>query len=198
VCASRPAIGYSLGYLGEEECSRRQTGSAEQNGGNCAATGVFLSMFTLHAPLPCALGVAEGATDLEVEDASERVAPVSPLRRKLTRNWDEGEVVPEERRGARRFPFQSPVRYRSRDRDSRFGTTINLSGSGVLFTSDDPLRDGQRVQVTVDWPVMRPGGIPLVLDILGQVVRREADRVAVKVRKYEIRPFNTPHFYLSF
>lgn len=68
------------------------------------------------------------------------------------------------------------------------GKTLNISSTGILFTTDQILLPGVRVEVFVDWPVELDQSCPLQLVATGRVVRIEqAGRVAVDVIKSEFR-----------
>jgi len=67
------------------------------------------------------------------------------------------------------------------------GKTIDMSGSGLLFTSDRPLMLGQRLEVFVCWPACREGRRQLELAVYGVVVRTESGRAAISILGYEFR-----------
>ncbi|MBI1898728.1 MAG: PilZ domain-containing protein [Acidobacteria bacterium] len=96
-----------------------------------------------------------------------------------------------ERRGALRFPVEREVRFRTVGKRAGIagkGKTLNISSTGILFTTDQILLPGVRVEVFVDWPVELDQSCPLQLVATGRVVRIEqAGRVAVDVIKSEFR-----------
>jgi PilZ domain len=65
--------------------------------------------------------------------------------------------------------------------------TIDVSSSGLSFPSDKPLFIGQRLEVSLDWPVLLHGDIKLQLVLSGVVVRRDGPVVALKIREHDFR-----------
>jgi hypothetical protein len=56
-----------------------------------------------------------------------------------------------------------------------------------LFTADQTLTHGTRVEVEVDWPVKLDGKVPLKLVIQGSVVRLEKRSVALAFSRHRFR-----------
>jgi hypothetical protein len=96
-----------------------------------------------------------------------------------------------ERRGHRRFPIETEIRYRVTNKRgvkvSRLGTTINISSRGVLFTTAEGLAAGSSVTISMNWPVLLDGHCRLQLVATGFVVRVESGRAAATFRQYEFR-----------
>ena len=96
-----------------------------------------------------------------------------------------------ERRSAERFPLQLDVRYREMGRRSDcaqgIGSTKNVSGKGILFTTQHILRSGARVELSVDWPMRLDGKTPLRLVIQGRVVRSMNGHAVVMIQRHEFR-----------
>ena len=67
------------------------------------------------------------------------------------------------------------------------GLTINVSSSGLSFTSDRPLSIGQRLDLSVDWPVRLRGDIQLQLVLSGVVVRTTGVVTALRIERHEFR-----------
>jgi hypothetical protein len=67
------------------------------------------------------------------------------------------------------------------------GKTVNISSSGVLFTSEQPLLPGRRLELSVSWPAQLDNKCPLKLVARGKVVRSEAGKVAIEIQQYEFR-----------
>jgi hypothetical protein len=62
------------------------------------------------------------------------------------------------RRRAQRFPIEVPLCYRALgDSVWRFGTSANMSSSGLLFVGDMPLEPQMRLEVSFELPVSIPG-----------------------------------------
>ena len=99
-----------------------------------------------------------------------------------------------ERRGTSRFPVCEDVRYKviqSRAaKVSGCGSTLNMGSGGILFTTEDTLPVGRRVEVSVNWPVKLDGICPLQFVATGRVIRSNAHTAAVRIEKYEFRTRN--------
>ena len=65
------------------------------------------------------------------------------------------------------------------------GKTVNISSSGVLFTSDNELQPGERLELSISWPVRLDNKYPLRLVARGRVVRLEPGRVAMQIQQHE-------------
>ncbi|HZT28435.1 MAG TPA: PilZ domain-containing protein [Bryobacteraceae bacterium] len=96
-----------------------------------------------------------------------------------------------ERRTSPRFPIEQPVSYRILDaqpgQSTYKGVTLDMSSAGVLFTTDQQLERGKRLELCVYWPVALDSGCPLKLVAVGRVVRAEDGRAAMRIEKYEFR-----------
>ena len=103
-------------------------------------------------------------------------------------NIDETNI---DRRGAARFPLVRDVRYKIRSRrsveETGFGSTINMSSSGILFGTDRPLRPGIRLEVSVSWPAELNGTVPLQLVARGRVARSTTAVAAIEIQQREFR-----------
>jgi hypothetical protein len=53
------------------------------------------------------------------------------------------------------------------------GKTVNMSRSGLLFTTDRVLFPGSQIEIEMDWPVKRERGVSQKLLIVGKIVRSE-------------------------
>ena len=67
------------------------------------------------------------------------------------------------------------------------GKTVNISSSGVLFTSEQELLPGRRLELSVSWPAQLDNKCPLKLVARGKIVRSEPGRVAIEIQQYEFR-----------
>jgi hypothetical protein len=98
---------------------------------------------------------------------------------------------PEERRGSERMSISQPVHYRVLSRKdpetAASGKTLNMSSSGVLFTTAQPLLPGRRVELAIDWPAQLDNKCPLKLVARGRVVRFDGDRAALEILQHEFR-----------
>jgi hypothetical protein len=96
-----------------------------------------------------------------------------------------------ERRESSRFPLQENVQYRlvnSRDQNGvGSGRTLDMSSSGISFTTEAPLPPGCLLELAVDWPARLDGTCPLRLVAVGRVVRASRASAAVRIVRYEFR-----------
>jgi hypothetical protein len=106
----------------------------------------------------------------------------------------------KDRRGADRFPIEREVRYKALSKKSAdeagSGRTVNMSSNGILFTSDQILVPGRRLEISVSWPAQLNNQTPLKLVARGRVIRFEGGRAAIEIEQYEfrtaLRPANLP------
>ena len=96
-----------------------------------------------------------------------------------------------ERRSADRFPIERDVRYRVLNRrgsdESGLGKTVNMSSSGVLFTTDALLLPGKKLELAISWPAQLDNKCALKFVARGRVVRTESGMAAVAIQQYEFR-----------
>ncbi|MGO9260814.1 MAG: PilZ domain-containing protein [Bryobacteraceae bacterium] len=96
-----------------------------------------------------------------------------------------------ERRASTRYPLTLEVRYAVLDlfapAQTGSGRTIDLSSSGLSFTADRPLRTGQKLDLSIDWPVLLDGGVQLQLTLSGVVVRTNGTATALQIHRHEFR-----------
>lgn len=93
--------------------------------------------------------------------------------------------VPGERRSSSRFPIEREVRYKVLSK--RSGKTLNISSSGILFTTEHTLIPGKRIEMAISWPAQLDNRCALKLVARGRIVRSEAGRAAVEIQQYEFR-----------
>jgi hypothetical protein len=100
-----------------------------------------------------------------------------------------------ERRSRRRFPIEQDVRYQcvkgSRISAVGVGKTLEMSSREVRFTTQQPLRLGEKVRLAVDWPAVLHNSCPMKLELQGWVIRSEGEAAAVKIERYEFRTRGT-------
>ena len=98
-----------------------------------------------------------------------------------------------ERRASTRFALALEVGYTVSDRRARVpaktgtGRTVDVSSSGLSFTTDRHLLTGQRLKASIDWPVLLDGTTRLQLVLSGVVVRTDSTVVAVRIKRHEFR-----------
>jgi hypothetical protein len=71
--------------------------------------------------------------------------------------------------------------------DECIGKTINISSTGVLFTTDRILFPDDRLEISISWPAKLDGIHQLKLVAKGRVKRLERGRAAVAFERYVLR-----------
>jgi hypothetical protein len=98
---------------------------------------------------------------------------------------------PSERRARLRFPIGRDVYYRCLSggnvSDEGVGKIVNVSSSGVRFTTAHALSVGKRVEVTVEWPALIDNKCQMKLVIRGWVIRSDSNSAAIKTEHHEFR-----------
>ena len=101
------------------------------------------------------------------------------------------KVLSYERRGAKRYPIALEIAYWVAKPGEEFligkGRTVDISSSGILFTTDDTLPTGSEVTMEISWPIPLDGNCPLKLTMQGRVVRWGNNQAAVEVSRCEFR-----------
>ena len=96
-----------------------------------------------------------------------------------------------ERRTADRFPIERDVKYKILNKrngqEEGTGKTINISSAGVLFTTDQILLPGKRLELSISWPAQLDNKCQLKLVARGRVARLEQGRAAIEIQQYEFR-----------
>jgi len=97
-----------------------------------------------------------------------------------------------DRRASDRLAIGQEVRYKVLAKDKResktgVGKVLNMSSSGVLFSTETTLREGERVELTVSWPARLNEVTPLKLVAVGRVVRSEEKQAAIVIEKYDFK-----------
>lgn len=105
-------------------------------------------------------------------------------------------VVMSDRRRSNRFPIEREVRYKTLNQRSELlsgsGKTLNISSSGVLFTSDHEFPIGTRLEVSISWPAQLNEKCLLNLVARGRVTRFTKGQLAVQIQQYEFRTQSRP------
>ena len=106
------------------------------------------------------------------------------------------EVVNTERRKSSRFPIERDVRYKTLNQRTETlagnGKTLNISSSGVLFTSDHDLPVGTRLELSISWPAQLNDKCMLNLVARGRVTRHSKGQLALQIQQYEFRTQSRP------
>lgn len=99
-----------------------------------------------------------------------------------------------DRRASDRFPIEREVRYKilsKKHEEVGAGTTVNMSSNGVLFTTDQLLVPGRRLELNISWPAQLNSKVALKLVARGRIVRYEEGRAAMEIQQYEFRTQGT-------
>ncbi len=90
-----------------------------------------------------------------------------------------------------RFPLTLELRYAVGDPrapgKTGSGRTIDLSSSGLSFTTDTPPLTGEKLHVSINWPTLLDGNVQLQLIISGVVVRSKGTITALRSEHHEFR-----------
>ena len=101
------------------------------------------------------------------------------------------EPVQADRRHSDRFPIERDVRYRVMNKrggeEAGDGKTLNISSSGVLFTTAQMLLPGRRLELSINWPAQLNNKCALRLVARGRIVRFEKGSAALEIQQYEFR-----------
>ncbi len=100
------------------------------------------------------------------------------------------QTADTDRRGNDRFPIESELRYKVLDAkapETGLGRTLNMSSSGVLFTSESHLPVGRRIELSVDWPAELNESCGLKLVAQGRIIRSSTESAAICIDKYDFR-----------
>ena len=101
-----------------------------------------------------------------------------------------------DRRRSDRFAIEREIRYRALNKrggeEAGEGKTVNMSSSGVLFTSRQILRPGRRIELAISWPALLNNECALKLVARGRIVRFDNGLVAMEIQQYEFRTQSVP------
>lgn len=108
----------------------------------------------------------------------------------------EAEAPGAERRRSSRFPIERELRYKTLNQRAEVlsgsGKTLNISSSGVLFTSDHELPIGTRLEVSISWPAQLNEKVLLNLVARGRITRHHKGQLALQIQQYEFRTQSRP------
>ena len=106
-------------------------------------------------------------------------------------------MIHGDRRSDRRYDLELDLRYTYQSRGVTYlgsGRSRDLSGGGMLFTTDAPPPDGQDIELRVAWPFLLQNVCPLELVIRGKVLRTNERGTVVRMRDYEFRTCGSRSF----
>lgn len=100
-------------------------------------------------------------------------------------------TAPTDRRASQRLPIEQEVHYRVHSRNAAgitaCGQTVNISSSGVLFSTEQALLPGRSVELNITWPAQLDKKCALKLVAQCRVVRCQDGRAAVEIVQHEFR-----------
>jgi hypothetical protein len=106
------------------------------------------------------------------------------------------EMPSTERRRSSRFPIEREIRYKTLNQRTELmagvGKTLNISSSGVLFTSEHDMPLGTRLEVSISWPAQLNERCLLNLVARGRVTRHASGQLALQIQQYEFRTQSRP------
>lgn len=109
----------------------------------------------------------------------------------MSKPGDQPPIGTTERRRSSRFPIEREVRYRTLNQRSEIlsgiGKTLNISSSGVLFTTEHELPVGTRLEISISWPAQLNERCSLNLVARGRVSRLTKGQLALQIQQYEFR-----------
>ena len=95
-----------------------------------------------------------------------------------------------ERRSKFRFPLDLRVSYRTLGRGTPSageGWVVNMNRGGVLVSSRHEVSVGRRMELSIEWPSLLYGRVPLRFVTVGEVVRCDDSSFAVALARYHFR-----------
>lgn len=97
-----------------------------------------------------------------------------------------------ERRSAARYPVALKVSCKRLEHGVAIyagsGTTRNMSSKGLLVEVDQPLDDGQYVELFIRWPAGRQ-----TMHVLGRVLRCDLEGAAIQILQHAFGPRRGAH-----
>ena len=89
-------------------------------------------------------------------------------------------------RRQQRFPISIPVKYIV-GKVAGEGVTCNVGSDGLLVKTKCVFPQGKLIELSLDWPAMLDGRLPLQLDILGKIRWSNVRGTAVEILRYKYR-----------
>jgi hypothetical protein len=93
------------------------------------------------------------------------------------------------RRSKRRLPIQLALQFKATVKNvgnvTGNGTVIDMSSSGIAFTTDQSFPVGTPIQLSIVWPVLLNAEAPIKLVVQGRVVRSDRRITAIRMTRHE-------------
>ncbi len=101
------------------------------------------------------------------------------------------ELIQSDRRVDRRYDIALELRYKvlARTHSGLQGTgrTSNMSSGGISFETEQLLPAGSQVELSISWPAVSRNASPILLRVMGHIVRCDQKGVAIRTDRYEFR-----------
>jgi len=96
-----------------------------------------------------------------------------------------------ERRACTRYPLTLDLHYTvfygRKLRETGTGRVVNVSSSGLRFTTDRPLSSGQKIELFIRWPLLLDGSVQIQLVLVGTIVWGTSTEAAMQIQRHEFR-----------
>lgn len=106
-------------------------------------------------------------------------------------SFDNEPAMPGERRSTDRFPIDCEMRYKVVSKrsgnEAGAGKIVDFSSGGILFTTEQMLIPGKKIEMAIKWPAQLDAKCSLKMLARGRIVRCENSRAAVEIQQYEFR-----------
>jgi hypothetical protein len=97
----------------------------------------------------------------------------------------------ENRRSKQRFAIDLPLTYKFVKNylvtSTGTGQTLDISSSGIAFTTNETINIGTHLELSISWPVGLNANCRLKLVIEGRVVRSDGGSAALRMDRHEFR-----------
>ena len=115
------------------------------------------------------------------------LSSTSEPRGEIISHWP----IQAERRVKLRYPIELRVVFRYSSQGTRLygaGRAVNIGSGGILVDSKhEIMEEGALVEMSIEWPCVLDGRIPLQLFAVGTVVRCGASQFALSFERHEFR-----------
>jgi hypothetical protein len=100
----------------------------------------------------------------------------------------------EQRKIQRRYELDVNIRWKTQPANQTgSGKVIDISSNDISFVCVRALPLGLVLEASIDWPVLKNGTSPLLLEVKGRVIRSDKVETAISVERYKFRtPLRTP------
>jgi len=99
--------------------------------------------------------------------------------------------IENERRSKFRFAIERDVRYKLVEKGVVMavgsGRTINMGSGGIAFVTEQPLKPGGYVELSISWPALLDETCPIRFIVFGRVLRCTRCTAVCTIDKYEFR-----------